>query len=140
MNEQAIASIAFQRKWDGIMRKFLNIPGGEHRDALLFVKQKIDVNVADKYGRTTFSNACFHQHMASIRYLLDEGACTNCQTQADKETPLMCASLHGNLTVVTLLLVQNANLNLQNHDGDTALMLATKKGHDDIVKHMWKQP
>jgi len=46
------------------------------------------------------------------------------QVDTDNNTPLMYAAFFGKLSFVKLLLYENANVNLQNHNGFTALMKA----------------
>ena len=47
---------------------------------------------------------------------------------------LMTASAKGFIEIVQLLISANANLNLQNNDGQTALMLAILYGHMDVAQ------
>ena len=46
----------------------------------------------------------------------------------------MTASEAGHTEVVRLLLANGVDVNAKSHRGDTALGLASKKGHIDIVK------
>ncbi|KAI8665872.1 NACHT domain-containing protein [Fusarium keratoplasticum] len=52
----------------------------------------------------------------------------------EKEIPLISASQRGNGKVVKVLLSGQANPNLSDHQGRTALWWAASKGYDDIVK------
>ncbi len=49
-------------------------------------------------------------------------------------TALIKASEHGNRELVKLLLEYGANVNAQNNDGQTALMLAASQGHEEVVE------
>ena len=67
--------------------------------------------------------------------LLERGALVN-QQQKDSGTALMvvCHGALERVKRVELLLAKGANLDLANAKGQTALMLATVKGHSEIVK------
>ena len=45
----------------------------------------------------------------------------------------MWASLGDNVNVVKWLLEKGADINAKNKDGETASMMASKKGHQDVV-------
>ena len=51
-------------------------------------------------------------------------------------TPLMLACIHGNIRIATLLLQARANINQQNNNGHTALILAcySETPHNDLVR------
>ncbi|WP_338966784.1 ankyrin repeat domain-containing protein [Spiroplasma endosymbiont of Lonchoptera lutea] len=53
-------------------------------------------------------------------------------------SPLQYAIFHGNLDIVKLLLENGANINLQNNNGNNALITAVENGHTDIVKLLLK--
>ena len=48
----------------------------------------------------------------------------------------MYSSRHDNLEIVKLLCENGANINLQDKDGFSALMIATDKGYLEIVKFL----
>ena len=50
-----------------------------------------------------------------------------------KETMLICASFHGQVSIVTLLLKKGCNVNATDKNKNTALMTAAHKNHFDIV-------
>lgn len=51
----------------------------------------------------------------------------------DGNTPLMFASIFGQLEATRMLLLQDADVTLTNKDGETAMSLAKKGGYRDIV-------
>ena len=50
----------------------------------------------------------------------------------------MYASIHNHIDIVEMLCINNANLNIQNKNGATALILASSFGFVDIVKTLCK--
>ena len=71
-----------------------------------------------------------------IRNLLDKGADPNAATNNSRTTALHSISIAGNNPFVSLLLTKKylANINQQNINGSTALMLAVEFEHLDTVK------
>ena len=61
---------------------------------------------------------------------VDESATTG---DAAGYTPLMAAARNNKLELVTFLIKNGANVNAKSKDGSTALSLAVKKGHQDII-------
>ncbi|KAJ3604164.1 hypothetical protein NHX12_028905 [Muraenolepis orangiensis] len=56
------------------------------------------------------------------------------------QTGLMLAVSHGRMDMVRALLVQGADVNVQDDEGSTALMCASEHGHVEIVKLLLGQP
>lgn len=57
----------------------------------------------------------------------------NAQTYLDKKTPLMLAVERNDTDLVDLFLEMKANINKQDSEGNTALILSTKNNHDEIT-------
>lgn len=57
-----------------------------------------------------------------------------------KQTPLMLASLSGCHQVIELLLRQNANVNLQDQTGNTAIMFAVENDREEAVRVLLNCP
>ncbi|RDH41593.1 ankyrin repeat domain-containing protein [Zooshikella ganghwensis] len=51
-------------------------------------------------------------------------------------TPLLAASFIGRLEIVKLLVNQGANIQAKSVVGDTALIIAQRQGHDEIVEYL----
>lgn len=69
-----------------------------------------------------------------INFLLNENIDINCRTKTYRETPLYLSCFTGNYKIAELLLKHNANPNIQDERGVTALMIACLYGYTDIVK------
>ncbi|MCL4360905.1 ankyrin repeat domain-containing protein [Candidatus Dependentiae bacterium] len=76
------------------------------------------------YGLNLLATAALYNYPSIISILL-KNKIFNIDSYSDEKTPLMWASSFGNLRVMRLLIKANANLNLQNPDGNTALILAS---------------
>ena len=55
-------------------------------------------------------------------------------------TPMGFAADYGHKEIVEFLVHHGCDINAKDNDGDTALSMATKKGHDEIVKFLRSQP
>ncbi|KAE8302561.1 Kinase, NEK [Giardia duodenalis] len=77
----------------------------------------------DKDGNTAFVHALKNKH-TSIALLLREH-------EAPSWTPLMCASFTGDVTMVRRHFHER---DVKNSDGETALTIAARAGHKDIVE------
>ena len=53
-----------------------------------------------------------------------------------EDRPLTLAAFSGHLHIVQVLFAHGANVEVANMQGDTALMLAARKGHWKIVKYL----
>uniref|UniRef100_A0A8C6QF62 Uncharacterized protein n=1 Tax=Nannospalax galili TaxID=1026970 RepID=A0A8C6QF62_NANGA len=74
-----------------------------------------------------------HERIDMVKGLLACGAEVNIQDNKDS-TALMCASEHGHMEIVKLLLAQpGCKGHLEDNDGSTALSIALEAGHKDIA-------
>lgn len=76
--------------------------------------------------------ACRSGFEELVDFILRHGGNVN-MMNPEGFTPLMWASMEGNLTIAKMLLDAGANINALNNDGRTALMLASKKGNESVV-------
>ncbi|KAI9680899.1 MAG: hypothetical protein M1817_004339 [Caeruleum heppii] len=86
------------------------------------------LRVASAYGR-----------LAVVRYLLDQGAEVDENDEVEElntagSTSLIDAAGAGQRAVVGLLLQHGADITYVNRDGDTALTIAEKNHHDEVVR------
>lgn len=116
---------------------------------------QIDINDQDRRGNTALHYAAYSKindtpSSPVVEYLLDHGALRN-QINNTGNTPLMLSAQRG-LRHIFMSLVTHAdnnrsfshtglnqyeaNINHQNHKGETALYLASKNSHKDIVEEL----
>lgn len=120
-------------------------------------------NTSNDYGKTPLHYACERNHEECVKLLLAHGADPNCQEFASERTPLMEVANNENIVKmllnagadihiqdqskgtalhmfawrgypVELLLKAGAIKSLKNRYGSTALDIARKYGHSNIVK------
>lgn len=85
------------------------------------------VDAVNGKEETALFRACTHAHELSVRALLAAEASVNFQPPGLRNTPLMCVIWNGSSTLLTVLLDANADPNLTNGSGETALMMACHK-------------
>lgn len=92
-----------------------------------------DVNAKDNKGRTALMFAVTNMHADTAKELLEHGADVNA-TANDGATALMLAASSGDTKSVRALLDKGADpAGKYTRSGETALMLAKKNNHADIV-------
>jgi len=129
---------------------FIKAAERNHIDILqFFVDNGVNVNIKDRFGWTAFRHLCMKDHEESARLLLNHARAhanidendvgdvnvVDVDSQANHgDTVLMGVSSNGLTKFVTLLLLEeNANVDIQDQSGHTALMCASQHGHADIV-------
>ncbi|NXN94070.1 KANK4 protein, partial [Rhinopomastus cyanomelas] len=88
---------------------------------------------------TPLSAAETSEDMEVVMKLLKEGD-VNHQAAQGGQTALMLGVSHERDDMVRALLSCQADVNLQDHEGTTALMVACRQGNTDIVKLLLAQP
>ncbi len=79
--------------------------------------------------------AIWHQKTALAILLLLSGAPVNAQWE-DGITPIHCAALKDNITMIKVLVKTGANIESKEEHGLTPLDLATMRGHTKAVKYL----
>ena len=93
----------------------------------------------DPHGNTPLINACGDEDYDMVLALVQDGADVNVANIFGR-TPLERAvdCVHKNeidaVKIVSLLLTNNANINAQNIDGETALMKAAYRRHTPLLR------
>ena len=109
----------------------------------VLVDLKADVNMSVKGDGNPLIMASKAGSMEAVKYLVSKGADINKEVPGD-ETPLINASEHGYLSIVKFLVEKGADVNKECkekiQDGSirvrTALKMAKKKGHDEVVTYL----
>ncbi|OHE94398.1 hypothetical protein CORC01_10326 [Colletotrichum orchidophilum] len=115
--------------YDEIVDMLLN--NGANINEATTIKSRIRRRV----GRTALWEAAANGHETTVQLLLERGAAVN--TNADSSTPLIAASMHGEVKIVKLLLGAGATVDaLGNHTyatDITALISASSWGEEEVV-------
>jgi len=96
----------------------------------LVLKNKAQVN---KTGWTPLHYACSTGKLSVAEFLVANGAKVNALSPSDT-TPLMMAVSSGNELLIKFLLDKGADLALRNHEGYSAIDVATLFNREDIAK------
>ena len=103
------------------------------------IKHGANIHLVDRYGRTALHYSITvvdHDSVTVLRSLIKNGADVNALTN-DNCSPLMMSSLSGSVNVVTILVENGANMDMQNQNGDTALhyaVCATRNSSEVVHK------
>mmetsp|Transcript_18800 Transcript_18800/g.18916 ORF Transcript_18800/g.18916 Transcript_18800/m.18916 type:complete len:404 (+) Transcript_18800:38-1249(+) len=106
----------------------------------LLVDAKANLNIQDKEGRTALIESSFRGNVDVVKCLLhsvEEGEEADVDIRDnDGKTALMnaCVSYIGSAAVVKTLLEAGANVDAQDTLGETSLMMAIERKHEDIIR------
>jgi ankyrin repeat protein len=95
-----------------------------------------DIQLDNKYGYTPLMQAVMRNDAKMVSMLLDKGAKIDQKNFYTELTPLMMAVDNGSLDMVELLMARQANLNLQDGRGRSALMHATAAHQPKIAERL----
>jgi ankyrin repeat protein len=98
------------------------------------------IDAKDSAGRSALMYASSGPFAETVGLLLEWGADVNIQGTLEGFTPLMTAAAEGRVDVVHLLLAAEADANVEDKDGDTALSFARENGHAEIVALLENKP
>jgi len=101
-------------------------------------QQGINVNQADKYGRTPVYLAAQAQQPEMLEELFAKGADAN-TANTSGTTPLIAAAEKGHVRTIELLLTRDGiSLDAKDKAGQTALMVAAANGYIQVVEALVK--
>ena len=102
----------------------------------LFLRDNLDLQVQDIYGRTPMHYACqdklYSRGALLASKLIDAGLDVN-KSDNDGWTSLMLAAYNGHTDVCRMLIQHGANCQSLNKQRQTALDLAMEKGHEGVT-------
>ena len=103
---------------------------------------EVNLNIKNSDGQTPLFLACSKGIKEAVIALLDNGGNNRLninEPDSKQSTPLHQAVFNGRLDIVRLLCsFPSINLNAINKNGDTALLIAARRGFGDIVEELLK--
>ena len=114
---------------------------GHNNDVIILLELGANVDYQNEIGRTAPMLATNGEHEKVVQTLILAGANVDIQDYCGN-TALMialnCVSNNSHYQIIDLL-KENVDLNLQNQEGWTALMFASKNGHYQVVELLIKE-
>jgi ankyrin repeat protein len=105
--------------------------------AAKLIKEGADPNKKDENGITLLMQTCHFPDLAGAHFLLSHGATVNQPRSSKGRTVLMIACAYWcGVDMVTLLVKNGSDVNVQSQDGSTALMLAAASEKLDVVIYL----
>ena len=121
--------------WNGQINIWQAVAKGNIVALKDFLSRGVDINIRSSgEDITPLTCAVDNYQTAVVRFLLEQGADPNIRDLFGW-SPLMYASAGGQIEVARMLLEEGADPNIEdlNKPGETALVLAQRKGHIEIV-------
>ncbi|CAE7831615.1 unnamed protein product [Symbiodinium microadriaticum] len=132
--QQHGAAMLSQRDVDGSTPAHLAAKRG-HVECLQFLLQcSVELASTDDSGHTPLHLASQEGEQEAVELLLQWGAPGDTTGTAKQRTPLHLAASNGHLEVCSVLLLQKANVNLQDADGESPLHKAARFGDRELCE------
>jgi ankyrin repeat protein len=146
-----------------LLRQYLDIPGGnindqdgngktllhevvydlDGRDKLLYLLSRpdIDIDIKQTDGKTPLYHAVLAGNDKAFETLLDYGADVNTCNNDNRWTILICAVAENRIiSSARLLLHDELKVNAEDDNKNTALHIASERGHSHIVELLLQHP
>eukprot|EP00669_Euglena_mutabilis_P007569 TRINITY_DN2826_c0_g1_i1.p1 TRINITY_DN2826_c0_g1~~TRINITY_DN2826_c0_g1_i1.p1 ORF type:complete len:1128 (+),score=197.64 TRINITY_DN2826_c0_g1_i1:40-3423(+) len=94
-----------------------------------------DLNAINDVGDTALHAACYHGHIDTVIFLLDQPT-VKVDFENDAWRPIHIAASRGDVEIVQLLLSRGADPNAAGQAGLTPLHLACLKGHTSVAQEL----
>ena len=104
----------------------------------LIIRNEVNVNLGDNTTRTALHWAAQSGQLEAVKYLVEEAGADLCISTSFKKTALDLAAWKGNLKVVQYLLSLKG-VNFDKFNGSSAVGLAAKGGHVNVLKYLIKK-
>jgi ankyrin repeat protein len=108
------------------------------KERMLRLLNKDNINHQSKDGSTPLYLAILIEKYEMAQILIKGGADVNIPNY-EKDSPIHLACYFGNMQMVQELVNSRANLFAKNDNGNLPFALAVNKGHDDIVRFLYKK-
>lgn len=100
----------------------------------ILLKNRVNAQQKNKYGDTATTLAALNGHLAVLKRLMESGMITLSSSEELRWEPIHYAAFGGHLESVRYLISKNVSLNIKAPNGQTALMLASRNGHLEVVR------
>jgi ankyrin repeat protein len=94
-------------------------------------------NIINAEGFSPLIIACYRGNVEVAKFLIELGC--NINQKSNMGTPLMAAVVKGNAEIIQYLILKNADVNISDVNGTTALIYAVQFNNIDVVKILIKQ-
>ncbi len=107
---------------------------GHNETVVLLIDKGADLRGRDGNGFTALHAAAHAGHLDVVNLLINHGVDINDQQNTAKITPLHAAAERDFREIAEVLLDQGATMDLKSLTGHTPVVMATLKGHAEMVK------
>jgi hypothetical protein len=90
-------------------------------------------------GWNALHYAAYAGHLAVAEFLVKSGGAVLDQPAPNRQTALMLAARNGHLPIVRLLVDADADMDLDDAEGNSALAIAIKAGHGEIADYLRRE-